>query len=59
MGGEGKELNRIRGSVVYSNFLCSEYDDRDDLEANETGSRERDHNYYVGNVTANGKYLGG
>ena len=28
--GEGKELNRGKGSVVDSNFLCSEYDDRVD-----------------------------
>ena len=32
-GGEGKELNRGMGSVVDSNFLCSEYDGRVDQEA--------------------------
>ena len=41
-----------------SNFLCSEYDGRADLAANETDSREGDHSYYIGNVTADGGYLG-
>ena len=35
-GGEGKDLNKGRGSVVDSKFLCSEYDGRVDQEANET-----------------------
>ena len=35
-GGGGKELNRGRGSVVDSKFLCSEYDGRADQVANET-----------------------
>ena len=57
--GEGKELSRGRGSVVDSNFLCLEYDSRVDQEANETDSWERDHSCNTGNVTADGKYLGG
>ena len=48
-------MNRGRGSVVDSNFLCLEYDDRDDMVANETDSWERDHNYNTGKITANGK----
>ena len=58
MGGEGKELYRGRGSVVDSNFLCLEYDGREDQEANETDSWEWDHSCNTGNVTADGKYLG-
>ena len=46
-----------RGSVIDSNFLCSEYDGRVDQEANETNSWEWDHSYNTGDVTANGKYL--
>ena len=58
MGGEeGKELDRGRGSVVESNFLCSEYDDWVEQEANETDPWERDHSCNTGNVTTNGKYL--
>ena len=57
MGG-GEELNRGRGSVVDSNFLCSEYDSRVDQVANETNSWERDHSYNIGYVTIDGKYLG-
>ena len=41
------------------NFLCSEYDGRADLAANETASWERDHSCYTRNVTVDGKYLGG
>ena len=58
MGGEGKELNRGRGSVVESNFLCLVYDGRADQEANENDLWEWDHSYNTGNVTADGKYLG-
>ena len=58
MGGGGKELNRSRRSVVDSNFLCSEYDDRTDQAANETDSWEWDHSCNTGNVTTYGKYLG-
>ena len=47
-----------RGSVVDSNFLCSEYDSRVDQEANETNSWERDHRCNTGNVNADGKYFG-
>ena len=54
MGGE-KELNRGRGSVVDSKFLCSEYDSREDQAENETDSWERDHSCNTGNVTADGK----
>ena len=36
-------MNRARENVVDSNFLCSEYDGRDDLATNETDSWERDH----------------
>ena len=58
VGGEGKELNRGRVSVVDSNFFCSEYDGRVDQATNETDSWERDHSCNTGNVTTNGKYLG-
>ena len=54
--GEGKELNRGRGSVVDSNFLCSEYDGKVDQVANETDSWEWDHSCNTGNVTTDGKY---
>ena len=57
-GGGGKELDRSRGSVGDSKFLCSEYDSMADLAANETNSREGDHSCYIGNVTTDGKYLG-
>ena len=58
MGGEGKELNRGRGSVADSNFLCSEYDGRANQAENETDSCERDHSCNTRNVTIDGKYLG-
>ena len=57
-GGGGKELNKGRGSIVDSNFLCSEYDDREDQETKETNSWEWDHSCNTGNVIADGKYLG-
>ena len=56
MNGGGR--NRGRENVVDSNFLCSEYDSREDQAANETDSWERDHSCNTRNVTANGKYLG-
>ena len=56
--GEGKELNKVRGSVVDSNFLCLEYDGREYQEANETESWEWDHSCNTGNVTVDEKYLG-
>ena len=58
MGGGGKELNRGRGSVVDSNFLCSEHDGRVDQVAHETDSWEWDRSCNTGNATADGKYLG-
>ena len=42
-----------------SKFLCSEYDDRDDLEANETGSWEMDHSCKTRNITAMRNIEGG
>ena len=57
-GGGGKDLNRGIWSVVDSNFLCSEYEDRADQEANETESWERDHSNNTRDVTAKEKYLG-
>ena len=53
-----KELNKGRGSVVDSKFLCSEYDDRADQGANENDSWEWGHSYNTENVTTDGKYLG-
>ena len=47
-----------RGSVVDSDFLCSEYVGRVYQEANEIDSWEWDHSYNTGNVTVDGKYLG-
>ena len=44
-----------QGSTGDSKFLCLEYDDRADLEANETDSWERDHSCYTRNVTADEK----
>ena len=51
-------MNRGKGSVVDSNFLCLEYDYRADQAANETDSWEWDHSYNTGNITADEKYLG-
>ena len=53
----GKELNRGKGSVADSNFLCSKYDGRVDQAANETDSWEGDHSCNTGDVTGDGKYL--
>ena len=50
-------MNRGRGSVVDSNFLCSEYDSRANQSANETDSWEWDHICNTGNVTTDGKSL--
>ena len=50
-------MNRDRGSVVDSNFLCSEYDGRVDKEANETDSWEWDHSCNTRDVTVDGKYF--
>ena len=51
-------MNKGKGSVVDSKFLCSEYDDRMDLATNETNSWEWDHSCNTENATADGKYLG-
>ena len=51
-------MNRGRGSVVDSNFLCSEYGSRADQETNETDSWERDHSCNTRDVTADRKYVG-
>ena len=48
--------NKGQGSTRDSNFLCLEYDDRDELEENELDSWERDHSYNTRNVTVDGKY---
>ena len=50
-------MNKGKGSVVDSNFICSEYDVRADQEENETDSWEWDHSCNTRNVTADGKYL--
>ena len=50
-------MNRGRGSVVDSKFLCSKYDGREDQEANESDSWEWDHICNTGNVTVDGKCL--
>ena len=57
LGGEGDELNRGIGSVLDSNFLCSEYDGREDHATNETNSCEWDHSCNTGDVIADEKYL--
>ena len=58
MGGVGgKELNRGKGSVVDSKFLCSEYDDGADQAANENDSWEWDHSCNTRNVAVDGKCL--
>ena len=43
-----------QGSTGDSNFLCLEYNGRDDLAANETDSWERDHSCKSGKMTAMG-----
>ena len=50
-------MNKVRGSVVDSNFLFSEYDGRADQAANETDSWEWEHSCNTGNATTDGKYL--
>ena len=50
-------MNRGRGSVVDSKFLCLEYDGRENQESNETNSWEWDHSYNTRDVIADGKYL--
>ena len=50
-------MNRGRGSIVDSNFLCLEYDGKVDWEANETDSWERDHSSNIRDVNVDGKYL--
>ena len=50
-------MNRGKGSVVDSNFLCSEYDGKADQETNEIDSWERGHSCNIENVTTDGKYL--
>ena len=51
-------MNRGRGSVVDSNFHCSNYDGSADQAVNETNSWEWDHSCNTENITADGKYLG-
>ena len=51
-------MNRGMGSVVDSNFLCSEYDGRADQAANETDSWEWDHSCNTRDDTTYGKKLG-
>ena len=51
-------MNRARGSIVDSNFLCSDYDGRVNQATNETNSWERDHSCNTRNVITDGKYLG-
>ena len=50
-------MNRDRGSVVESKFLCSEYDGKADQSVNEIDSWEWDHSCNTENVTVDGKYL--
>ena len=40
-----------------SNFLCSEYNGRENQETNEINSREWDHSCNTKNVAVSGKYL--
>ena len=42
-----------------SNFLCSYYDNRDDLEANDTDLWGRDHNFEAEEIIAMGNTEGG
>ena len=46
-------------SMGDSNFLCLEYDGRDDLEENENDSWERDHSWKNGKIIAMGNTGGG
>ena len=50
-------MKRGKGSVVYSNFLCSEYDGSVDHAANQIESWEWDHSCNTRDVATNGKYL--
>ena len=43
-----------KGSMGDSNFLCSEHDGRDDLEANEIDSWDRDHSCNTRKITTMG-----
>ena len=47
-----------QGSIEDSNFLCSKYDDRDDLAANDSESLERDHSYETEEITTMGNTWG-
>ena len=47
---------REHGSMGDSKFLFSEYDDRDELVANETNSLDWDHSCNTEKITTNGKY---
>ena len=49
---------REKESMGDSKFLCSNYDDRVDLEANETNSWERDHRCKNRKINA-WRYIGG
>ena len=50
-------MNKGKGGVGDSKFLCLEYDSREDQETNETDSREWDHSCNTKNVVVDGKYL--
>ena len=47
-GTETLKWEQGKGSTRDSNFLCSEYEGRDDLVANEADSWEMDHSYKPG-----------
>ena len=51
--------NGGKGSMWDSNFLCSKYDDRADMEANETDSWEMDHSCNIEKMIAMGDTEGG
>ena len=49
---------QTQGSTGDSKFLCSEYDGKADMEADDTDSSGGVHSCDTEEMTANGKYLG-
>ena len=52
-------MEQGQGIMGDSKFLCSEYEDKANLEKNETKSWERDHSYNTRKITTKGNTEGG
>ena len=58
---DNRENEKLNGGIVVGeykvlkNFLCSEYDDGANVEANETNSWDRGHRCNIEKITTNGK----